>query len=751
MKRIIVAILCCSAFFMADAQQIIQFHHAGVTDQYTLVEGDSIYFDTNHTNLFFLNNSGLVEYVVADIDSISFVNDISENVYVHFQGNTAMVTNPWAGNGVEVETIGADVMITSTSLTQDINYFVEGSSTDGSLKIYSDKRFNLLLNEVSLTNPFGPAINIQSDKKVSVNLIPASSNSVTDGMNYDAPLVVDGVEEDQKSTFFSNGQIEVIGGGSLIINSYGTTQHALASDDEIDIREGNIGIASASVDGIHSNNGYYQSGGVVVVNANSDGIDTESGAIVIDCGELTVNVSSPDINAMTSDSTITIHGGSINLNVYGNQSKGLQSDMGMSLNGGVITGNSSGDAVLIPTGSGNEPAYCSLISSNGNIFIQGAELNLNTSGKGGRCISGDASVVMNAGIVHLTCSGNGATYTNSSAANDAYHSTGVKVDGDFHLIGGECSISNSGTGGKGIDVDGQLIIGDTANEPVVNVTTTGASITISGGGGGGGPSGGNNGNYDESKTVKVDGDVTIHNGNITIDSANDGIKSLGTVTINHGELSIVDSYEAIEAPFITVNDGEVSLVSSDDGFNATHGTGGESNDGSMLTINGGTNYVDASGGDAIDSNGNVTITGGVTAVHGPQSSPEVGMDYNGVGNISGGFIVISGTNSNMTQGFNNSSTQRSVTMKTTQSVAANTVFHIQDSNGNEVLTFKPKRSYYSVVFSSPLLVNGSSYTIYTGGSSSGSVTNGLYTGGAYTPGTQETTFTVNGIITTVNF
>lgn len=736
----------------AQAQQVIQFHHNGITDQYTLTEGDSIYFDVNHTTLFYQNNANLIQYAVADIDSISLVNDISQNIDVTYNGAVANVINPWAGNGVTVDVTGADVVVHSTSVTQDINYFLSGSSTDGSFKIYSDKRFNLILNGLTLTNPTGPALNIQSDKKATINSIVAEVNTLSDGVTYDPAPVVDGLTEDQKAALFSNGQIEFIGGGSLMINGFGAAQHAIASDDEIDIREGNIGISSAAIDGIHANDGYYQKGGSVVVNSNGDGIDTEIGAFEMQCGELTVNSSATNVNAISSDSTIQVTGGTLTLNVYGNQSKGLNADMGIAVINGQITAQSSGDAVLVPTGSGNEPAYSSLLSTNGDLLIQGGNIDLTTTGKGGRGISGDANVVVSAGVININCTGNGATYTNSTATTDAYHSTGIKVDGDLTITGGEVTISNAGTGGKGIDVNGALIIGEEGSDPIVHVTTTGNSITISGGGGGGGgPGGGNNGNYDESKTMKVDGNVTMNSGSVTIDSANDGIKSLGTVTINQGVLSIVDSYEAIEAPFITVNDGEVSLVSTDDGFNATHGSGGESNDGSLLLINGGTIYVDGSGGDAIDSNGSVTITGGVIAVHGPQSSPEVGMDYNGIGNISGGFIVVSGTNSNMTQGFNNTSSQKSVTMKTTQSVASNTLFHIEDSNGNELLNFKPKRSYYSVVFSSPELVNGGSYTIYTGGSSDGTVTNGLYTGGSYTPGTQETTFTVNGFVTTVNF
>lgn len=145
------------------------------------------------------------------------------------------------------------------------------------------------------------------------------------------------------------------------------------------------------------------------------------------------------------------------------------------------------------------------------------------------------------------------------------------------------------------------------------------------------------------------------------------------------------------------------------------------------------------------------MTGGTVVVHGPQSSPEVGMDYNGTCNVSGGLLVISGTNSNMTQAPSTTSAQYSVKATTTSSVAAGTLFHIQDASGNDLVTFKPTRSYYSVVFSSASLKSGSTYSIYTGGTSTGTNTNGLYNGGTYSGGTFKKSFTVSSKVTSVTF
>ncbi|OPZ97481.1 MAG: hypothetical protein BWY70_01490 [Bacteroidetes bacterium ADurb.Bin408] len=76
---------------------------------------------------------------------------------------------------------------------------------------------------------------------------------------------------------------------------------------------------------------------------------------------------------------------------------------------------------------------------------------------------------------------------------------------------------------------------------------------------------------------------------------------------------------------------------------------------------------------------------------------------------------------------------------------------MQDASGNSLVTFKPARSYYSIVFSSPALTSGAQYKIYTGGTCTGTLTNGLYTGGTYSGGTLKKTFTITSKVTNVTF
>src|SRR5690606_20431191 len=99
-------------------------------------------------------------------------------------GSEINISNPFEGKGVEVSAANGDVTVNST--IAEIEYEVSGTTTDGSLKIYSDKKFKLTLSGVSITNPDGPAINIQSGKRVFVVLSAGSDNQLTDGSSYTA-------------------------------------------------------------------------------------------------------------------------------------------------------------------------------------------------------------------------------------------------------------------------------------------------------------------------------------------------------------------------------------------------------------------------------------------------------------------------------------------------------------------------------------------------------------------------------------
>jgi len=261
------------------------------------------------------------------------------------------------------------------------------------------------------------------------------------------------------------------------------------------------------------------------------------------------------------------------------------------------------------------------------------------------------------------------------------------------------------------------------------------------------------------------GDITINGGTFSIASGDDGMHADLTLTINSGTIDITGSYEGLESQVVTLNGGEISLLASDDGINAAGGADGSGMNGGWgmpggqapwdqggaasdywVYINGGKVYVNA-GGDGIDSNGSIAMTGGVVLVDGPTMDGNGPLDYMGTFNISGGTLVAVGS-IGMAQAPSTTSTQPSIFIGLNQALPASTLIHLQTTSGQDLLTYAPAKEYQSVLISNPELEIGESYSLFTGGSSSGEIENNLYLNGTYQPGTELTQLTVESIVTT---
>lgn len=152
----------------------------------------------------------------------------------------------------------------------------------------------------------------------------------------------------------------------------------------------------------------------------------------------------------------------------------------------------------------------------------------------------------------------------------------------------------------------------------------------------------------DNETDDTVGYVSITGGTVTLAAGDDGIHAEGDLRITDGAVTVTQSVEGLEGVTVTVSGGTVDITSSDDGLNATTGAasqgggGGMGNDGSRVLISGGVLTVDAEG-DGIDSNGDLTITGGTIVVHGPTRSGNGALDANGTITVSGGTVVAAGS------------------------------------------------------------------------------------------------------------
>ncbi|WP_243345388.1 carbohydrate-binding domain-containing protein [Parabacteroides sp. FAFU027] len=914
----------------------------------TIAAIDSLKFSADQTLLDIHNTDQTITSVaVAGIDSITFADAVSDTITITYSGSSVSVDNPMAKYGISVLSTGADVVVKSTLQNNKVDYLVKGTTTDGSLKIYSDYKFDLILNNANITNNDGAAINIQSSKHIKVTLDAGTTNSLTDGSTYATST------EDEKSTFFSEGQLEFDGTGTLTVVS--KAKHAICSDDYISITNGSITVSSAKKDGIHAKDYFKMSGGTLNITATGDAIESE-GYMQISGGAITTTNTAVDVDGIKCDSTLSITGGTINMTVGGAMAKGIKSSDKMTLSGGTITVNTSGVAVLETSGLGTDPSYCTAIKSDSTITLNGANITITATGVGGKGISSNKDIYMTAGTVNVTTSGNGATYTNPLGITDGYAASCMDADGNISVIGGSLTATCSGTGSKGISADGNLTFGDVTNSPTVKVTSTGSRFLISGttgyatanyakpkciksdgvmiinngtftlstanpgssafdsdstlyfkggnatitlggnqskgikatramtlsggtiivnatggveletsgsgkdpaycaavkgdediaicgsnitltssGAAGKGVSGDKNiimtsgvvkatmsgtgatftnssgtadsysaaalsadvnlsilggsvtttssglggkglkadgivtigdtnnsptlnitttgtrflvsgTDYCHPKTLVATGAITINNGTNTFTSSDDGIHSGTSITINGGNNNVTASSttagvgEGVESPLITCNSGTTTINASNDGINATYGTvsgGTESNDGSYFYMKGGIMVVN--GSDAVDSNGNVVVSGGCLIVNGPSSGVEEGIDFNGTFNVNGGTIISCGSNSNMTKAMSTTSTQSGMYIKSSSLISSSSLLHIENASGTEMITFKPKNGGYYFHFSCPSLAKGTSYKIYTGGT---------YTGGSFVGGTSGYGMYAGGVYST---
>jgi len=118
------------------------------------------------------------------------------------------------------------------------------------------------------------------------------------------------------------------------------------------------------------------------------------------------------------------------------------------------------------------------------------------------------------------------------------------------------------------------------------------------------------------------------------------------------------------------------------------------------------------------------------------------LDCNGTFLMSGGFLVAVGS-SGMAETPDDSSTQEVLAGSYGSAQAAGTLLHVEAQDGTDILTFVPAKAYQSLVICSPLLNKGTTYDVYSGGSSTGTLADGLYSGGTYTPGTLLGSLTIS--------
>ena len=506
-----------------------------------------------------------------------------------------------------------------------------------------------------------------------------------------------------------NAKITLVLGGVSIKNTTGAAiQIATADDVTIELAEGTTNV--------------LQSGEEVDIATATESKEASGGALQSKAdlkikGRGSLTVLGYLNNGIHCTKDLKIKNGNISVTALGHGIKGKNS---VTVSGGTVTVTSGKDGITSDETENEEKGF---------VTIEDGEIIITSAGDG---VSAETTLTVTGGVISIISGG--------GSANAQQKTDNMRGWWDFD---NSASDDNS-VSCKGLKAGKAMMI-------------SGGSITIDA----------------QDDALHTDGDMTISGGECILSTGDDGAHAELSLTVLDGKITVLTSYEGLEANQITLADGELDITATDDGINANGGSdgfsggfgggfGGRRNDtnnhsGDMtppdgnapsgnpptmpgqdaadstttddtsdkqpvLLITGGKITVNADG-DGLDSNGDLRVEGGDITINGPSNGGngaiDIGTENGGAGFISGGTLIALGTSS-MAENFGSTSTQCAF-LVTMNSFGAGETITITDSQGNVLYTGVTVKSANSVVFSSPDLTVGETYTV-TIGSSSATVT-----------------------------
>ena len=448
------------------------------------------------------NTNPTVAFNAADKDNFNEIiqkiptNELDDEYgdFVENYSTSRIITITFSESGVKTSSLpsgitatinGGHIVINST--LGKIGYQIKGTCYNGSLKIYSDKKFRLLFSGITLTNPTGPAINIQSGKTVYASIVNGTTNTLCDGATYSAPVIgSNGEEEDQKGTLFSEGQLifdgYTNGTGTLNVTSHGG--HAISSDDYIMVRGGNINILSAAKDGFRTKEKFiigraeaYSPN--ITINATSNGIECTEGSVTIEAGKLDITSGGEAIKVECEENDPAIipdayiKGGYIKLTTTGEKSSAIQTTRNYTQSGGIVQATVNGNGSKI-------------INCDGATTISGGKL---------------------IGVA------------NGTLATDTTSAGGIKSNSTFNISNGTVAIDCKGKGAKALNCDSDIIV----NGGEMTLLATSENYTDI---------------ADDKKTRAITAEnITINNGTVVAKAYDHALASKGAIEINDGVIN----------------------------------------------------------------------------------------------------------------------------------------------------------------------------------------------------------------------
>lgn len=437
------------------------------------------------------------------------------------------------------------------------------------------------------------------------------------------------------------------------------------------------------------------------------------------------------------------------LHITGNADKGINTKDDLKIKGGTLMVTSvgvgirandslemSGGNVTVHAGGDGVKTANTETEGKGFLTVEGGSLYITAKGDG---LSAATDLTVSGGSLVLTTTDTDGVVLEESAGNPTSSSTG----GGFGGMGG--GGRPGGPGGMGESSSDKAAISAKGLKAAGLLTVSGGSVTV----------------VAQDDGIHSDGDVHIAGGSVHIRAADDGIHAEKELTVSGGALTVAQSYEGLEALHINILGGTNRITASDDGANATNGMGGgmmgpggtppggfpggrprigDSSASStatteipVLTFAGGYTVFNAAG-DGIDSNGNIVISGGTVIVYGPTDNGNGPIDSGDGGysvTVSGGMLLAVGSNGMAESAENAGQAVLAASWRGT-GLSAGEIIGIADESGKVLAAFELPKAISSIVFSSADLTAGETYSIVGGGSTTGTVVDGVIDPATYT-------------------
>lgn len=297
---------------------------------------------------------------------------------------------------------------------------------------------------LNLTNASGAAFDIQNGKRIEISAKNGTEN-----------VLADCASGTQKGAIVCKGHLEFKGKGYLEVK--GSTSHAIYAKEYVSVKNCTLSVTGAVKDGINCTQYFLlESGSVSISGTGDDAVQVDfkdstdreaedTGSVTIAGGKLTADVTAVAAKCLKAEGDVMISGGELSLNVSGKgkwDSAKSKTKAASCIGADGNVNISAGTITLGASGSGGKGISC-----DGIMTIDGGDITITTTGGVFAYVNGRE---------YDGYTGN----TDNLASDSKSSPKGIKADTEIVINGGNINVTTSGKGGEGIESKGTLTVND---------------------------------------------------------------------------------------------------------------------------------------------------------------------------------------------------------------------------------------------------------------------------------------------------